>query len=217
MLIDLADPFSLLVLGPPTHGGWTHWGSSTQHAARHAPCPVVIARRIGAPGRGAAFAGHVVVGVDGSTASRAALAFGFGFADRHDLPLAAVTITPWGAGDVWYDDQLLETHLTTEPDALQLLSREVEPFERTYPRVWVKRGMLCAYRTIDGLLRAADGASLLALGANAGLRHQCLLGSTSLEAISRATSPVVIVPAPGIASSQPMESEIVHSGRTTPW
>jgi nucleotide-binding universal stress UspA family protein len=211
MLLDLVDPASLLVVGPPSRGGWTHWGSATQYAARRAPCPVVIARRPAAPGRGAQFAGHVVVGVDGSPASQAALAFGFGVADRHQVPLAAVHVTAWSAGDVWYDDQLLETHLSSEPDALQLLSREVEPWERAYPDVWVKRGVLCAYRTIDGLLRAADGASLLALGANAGLRHLFGLGSTSLDAISRATAPVAITPAPGVSATPPVEA--VHSGQ----
>jgi nucleotide-binding universal stress UspA family protein len=213
MLVDLVDPSSLLVIGPPSRGGWTHWGSATQYAARHAPCPVVIARRVAEPGRGAPFAGHVVVGVDGSPASQAALAFAFGVADRHQLPLAAVYVTGWSAGDVWYDDQLRETHLTTEPEALQLLAREVEPWERAYPRVWVKRAVFCAYRTVDGLLRAADGASLLAVGADDGLRHQLLLSSISLDAMSQATGPVVLVPAHGTVADQPAAGEAVHSGQ----
>jgi nucleotide-binding universal stress UspA family protein len=214
MLVDLCDPFSLLVLGPPSRGGWTHWGSATQYAARHAPCPVVIARRVAEPGRGAPFAGHVVVGVDGSAASQAALAFAFGFADRHQVPLAAVQVTGWSPGDVWYDDQLLETHLTSEPEALELLAREVEPWEREYPRVWVKRAVFCSYRTLEGLLRAADGASLLVLGANPRLPRQFLLSSTTLDAISQATGPVAVVPAPTSAADQPTVGETVHSGQT---
>jgi nucleotide-binding universal stress UspA family protein len=212
MLVDLVDPFSLLVVGPPTRSGWTHWGSAAQYAVQHAPCPVVIARRVAEPGRGAQFAGHVVVGVDGSPASRAALAFAFGIADRHEAPLAAVHVSAWGAGDVWYDDQLLETHLTTEPDTLRLLASEVEPWERAYPRVWVKRAVFCANRTLDGLLRAADGASMLALGANDGLRHRFLLSSTSNDAISHATTAVALVPAFEIARDRLTETEGVHSG-----
>jgi hypothetical protein len=91
----------------------------------------------------------------------------------------------------------------------------VEPWEREYPRVWVKRAVFCAYRSLDGLLRAADGASLLVLGANAGLPHQLLLSSTSLDAISRATGPVAVVPAPGTPADQPTAGAAVHSGQVS--
>src|SRR5437588_677499 len=100
--------------------GWRDlaWASEEVAAARgrlaaHARCPVVVARPV--RGQGGLFAGHVVVGVDGSAPARAALAFGFGFAETHGLPLAAVhaagTHHDDQPGDVWVDDTFGETHL----------------------------------------------------------------------------------------------------------
>src|SRR5262249_28294016 len=102
MLLGVVGPADLLVVGPPSRGRWTHWGSTTQYVARHAPCPVVITRS--PTPIDAAYAGHVVVGVDGSSASRAATGFAFSYAREHGLPVVAVTVTPDRgvvAGDEW--------------------------------------------------------------------------------------------------------------------
>ena len=192
MLLGLVTAADLLVVGPPSHGRWTHWGSTTQYVARNAPCPVVVARPAPPPGD-APFAGQVVVGVDGSASARAAIGFGFAYAYEQGLPVVAVTVTADDHRDIWYDDQLLEAHLTVEPAALQLLAAQLEPWEHLYPTVWAKRAVFTG-RPVDGLLRAAQGARLLVLGADAGSStRRVLLGSTSLDTITRATGPVAIV------------------------
>jgi nucleotide-binding universal stress UspA family protein len=213
MLLGLVTAADLLVVGPPSRGGWTHWGSTTQFVARHAPCPVVVARPAPPDGEGS-FAGHVVVGVDGSAAARSAVQFAFSYAQAHRLPLAAVTVTADRGQDIWYDDQLLEAHLTSEPAALSLLSAEVEPWEHEYPTVWVKRAVFTG-DPIDGLLRAASGARLLVVGAHAGRAgRRVLLGSTSLDAINRATCPVAVLQTRPAPTAQPFTPKEVHHVRT---
>jgi nucleotide-binding universal stress UspA family protein len=213
MLLGLATAPDLLVVGPPSRGGWTHWGSTTQYVARHAPCPVVVARDAPSDGHGP-FAGHVVVGVDGSAGGRAAAQFAFEYAHTHGLPLAAVAVALDGGRDIWYDDQLLEAHLTTEPPALSQLSAELEPWEREYPGVWVKRAVFTG-RPIDGLLRAADGARLLVVGAHAGRPgRRLLVGSTSLDAVARALCPVAVLQPRPAQPAQPFIPQEVHHVRT---
>jgi nucleotide-binding universal stress UspA family protein len=213
MLLGLVTSADLLVVGPPSRGRWIHWGSTTHYVARHAPCPVIVVRT-GTPGSGARFAGHVVVGVDGSSAGRAGVGFGFAYADAHGLPLVAVTAADDAARDIWYDDQLLEAHLTTEPAALSELSAEVESWEHEFPNVWVKRAVFSG-PPVDGILRAAEGARLLVLGAHSGRPgRRMLLGSTSLDAISRATCPVAVLQPPPIALEQLPTPKEVHHVRT---
>lgn len=213
MLLGLVTASDLLVVGPPSRAGWTHWGSTTQYVARHAPCPVVVARDAPSNGHGS-FAGHVVVGVDGSAEARAAVGFAFEYAHAHGLPLAAVTVSPDGGRDIWYDDQFLEAHLTTEPPALSQLSTELEPWEREYPGVWVKRAVFTG-RPIDGLLRAAEGARLLVVGAHAGRTgRRLLLGSTSLDAVGRALCPVALLQARPACTAPSFTPQEAHHVRT---
>jgi nucleotide-binding universal stress UspA family protein len=209
MLLAQGSAADLLVVGPPSRGRWTHWGSTSQFVARHAPCPVIVARPV-APGGTRPFAGQVVVGVDGSAAAQAALGFGFGYAQAHGLPLVALTVADEASSDIWYDDQFLEAHLTTQPPALTALSAELEPWEHDYPHVWVKRAVFGGY-PVDGLLRAAEGAHLLVVGARGGRPgRRTLLGATSLDAIIRATCPVAVVQPPITAEPLPTPKEAHH-------
>jgi len=160
-LLDLADRADLLVLGAGATTRPAHLSTAARVAA-HAPVPVVVVRAV-PPDCGGPFAGHVVVGVDGSAASRAAVRFGFRYARDHRVPLAAVHVSDRAAGDFWFDDTILETHFTTEPDSVALLAAEVEPVAVGYPQVPVKRAVFLG-APAEGLGRAAQGALLLALG-----------------------------------------------------
>jgi nucleotide-binding universal stress UspA family protein len=161
-LLGLVGPRDLLVVGPPSRTGWTHWDSTTQYVARHAPCPLVVVRPSRVESR-AAFPGHVVVGYDGSVAARAALAFAVPYAAGNGARLVAVTVNmaalaPWPL-------------------------RQDFRFGQPGPAI----------------LDAARGARLLVLGAHAGRPGRRIrLGSTSLDAISRATGPVAILPMPSV-------------------
>ncbi|SHN47543.1 Nucleotide-binding universal stress protein, UspA family [Cryptosporangium aurantiacum] len=124
------------------------------------------------------FPGHVVVGVDGSPASRAALEYAFAHAAGHRRPLVAVYVTTGSAADYWHDDSLLDTVVTDDPGASALVDDEVGPFADRY-RVRaasaVHRG-----RPLAVLSRLSRGADLLVVGVNgrpAGARAR--LGSTA--------------------------------------
>jgi nucleotide-binding universal stress UspA family protein len=214
-LVGLAHGADLLVVGAPSRQGWMERGSTLHDVVRHASCPVVVVRpstfdaHIGgaADERGARpFRGHVVVGVDGSVPARAALEFGFEYASDHRRPLLAVHVTPRAASDLWYDDELLETRLSVEPAALELLAIEVEPWQHKYPEVTVKRAVYMG-RSVDGILRASDGATLLAVGNSRRGRVSRLLGSVTQGAIDRAQCPVAVV-GPGREAA-----ELVDDGR----
>jgi nucleotide-binding universal stress UspA family protein len=168
--------------------------STARWVAAHAPCPVVVVRLV--PKAVGLFAGHVVVGVDGSEPSRAALAFGFRYAVERGLPLAAVHATgnhrDEDPGDVWVDDRFAETHLTPPPPGLTLLEVEVEPYAVQHPAVAVKRAV---YRggAVPALVRAAAGARLLVVGDRGlGAVARLVLGSVSQGVVANANGPVAV-------------------------
>jgi|SRR5215207_3034037 len=192
----LSHDARMLVVG--THGAFSRGAQLfppfSVRIVTQAHCPVVaIPQTAGSVGP---LKGHVVVAVDGSEPSRAALEFGFSYAERHDLPLAAVHITDEPPGDYWTDDDFLETHFTQEPRAETLLATEVEPWEARHPGVHVKRAVY-AGRIEPGLLRAANGARLLVVGDRGrGLATTAVLGSVAEHMVGSVTCPVAVVKAP---------------------
>ncbi|MET7423674.1 universal stress protein [Dactylosporangium sp. NPDC005555] len=192
-LLDLSCRVDLLVVGAHDRGDPLHHAVPTRLAAR-AACPVVVVRP--APGhRGGPFAGHVVVGTDGSAASAAALRAGFAHAELHHVPLAVVEVDGRPAGDdYWVDDRFLETHFATVPAPLESLAGQVEPLMTRHPTVAVKRGVYGG-DPVTGLRRAAAGAALLVLGRHGRPRPAVLrLGSVSREFAEHADGVVEIVP-----------------------
>jgi nucleotide-binding universal stress UspA family protein len=181
----------LVVVGPPGQAPAGH-RETAHRVAAHAKAPVVVARRGGGRTHGP-FAGHVVVGVDGSPAARAALELGFEEAALHRRPLAAVHVTTTLHDDFWFDDTMLSSHFVVEPAGLDLLADEVEPWSHKYPNVPVKRAMF-AGRPVEGLLRAANGAALLCVGDRGrSWPARTVLGSVSDRAIDGADAPVAVV------------------------
>jgi nucleotide-binding universal stress UspA family protein len=171
--------------------------STPRWVAAHAAGPVVVVR----PTRGTGlFAGHAVVGVDGGEPARAALAFGFGYAAARGVPLAAVHVTGThgeDSRDIWVDDRFAETHLDPPPAALELLDSEVEPYARANPAVPVKRAVWHG-GAVSGLLRAAAGARLLAVGDRGrAAPTRLLLGSVSQGVVAHGAGPVVVAHAAG--------------------
>jgi nucleotide-binding universal stress UspA family protein len=171
-------------------------GAIIESIISRAFCPVV-AVRIPAPSQRAGsgrspgpFAGHVVVGVDGTASSRAAVEFGFGFADTHRLPVAAVHVAAHTDHDLYVDDRFRETHLFEEPEAMVLLATEVEAWERKYPTVTVKRALVSGAPD-DGLSGVSAGAKLLAIGCGHVARGD-ELGSVTLSLVHGAPCTVAI-------------------------
>ncbi len=167
-LVEASTGVGLLVIGAG------EGGRTVRRTVRHAHCPVVVVRPGPIP-RGAQFAGHIVVGVDGSAASQTALEFAFAYAGEHRLPLAAV-------------------HVASSVVPVTLVA-EVEPWARKYPDVPVRMAVVGG-SVADALIRAGDGARLLVIGdKRRGVIGRARTGDVPLTVAGDAPCPVAVVPA----------------------
>jgi nucleotide-binding universal stress UspA family protein len=177
VLVDEARDAALVVLGSRGLGGFTGLllGSVSAQVAAHAGAPVMVAR--GAPGDG-----PVVVGVDGSPRSAAAVEFALDEAEARHQPLIAVY--------AWQVPRMGEEEARRVPE-----EATAQPSAR-YPGVRVEHRTVDATNPAKGLLDVGDevGASLVVVGSRgrdgfAGL----LLGSVSQAVLNHAHRTVAVV------------------------
>jgi nucleotide-binding universal stress UspA family protein len=188
-LIDESAGAQLVAVGSRGLGGFTGIlvGSTAVALAAHGQCPVAVVR-------GARTDGPVVVGVDGSPASEAAVAFAFEEASLRDADLVAVHTWLEHASDAAFVSAV-------EPvlrwDALQqrgeeALAERLAGWQEKFPDVTVRRTVTRG-RPVRGLLDLAVGARLLVVGSRGrgGFRGM-LLGSTSQALVYHAPCPLVV-------------------------
>lgn len=182
----------LVVIGNRGRGGVTGLlaGSVAVGLAGHVSCPVVVVR-----GAGLADAGHadlpVVVGVDGSPASEAALAFAFDAASVRAVPLLAV--------HTWWDLVLdpLAASLTDwdliEADEQVVLAECLAGWGAKYPDVRVHR-LVQRERPAHTLVAQSARAQLVVVGSRGrGALAGLVLGSVSHALLHRSLCPVAVV------------------------
>ncbi|WP_238335350.1 universal stress protein [Kribbella amoyensis] len=192
-LLQQATDGALVVLGSRGLGEFRDlaMGSVAAHVATHADCPVVVVPAGWAPHEAS---GGVVVGVDGSELSVAAIDFAFGAAEDRRLPVTAVMA--WhdpvrlGHGDqlpLVYDLDMLEQENTA------LLAESVAGHAERYSDLEVRRELVRGHAT-DVLIAAAKAAELLVVGSRGrGAFAGLLLGSTSRALVHHAPCPVAVV------------------------
>jgi nucleotide-binding universal stress UspA family protein len=179
----------LIVVGPSSHrGASAFWLGSTPRAlVRHAVCPVVVVR--GVSGRGGP--DRVVVGIDGSEASKQAIRWAAAEADLHGIalhvvhvweyPYPAVTTREAQARDLMQVDAalVLEEGLSVAREACgsAVTGELVEESPAS--------GVLGAVRDGDLVVLGSRGRSALRAG---------LFGSTVNSVLDRAVTPVVVMP-----------------------
>jgi nucleotide-binding universal stress UspA family protein len=182
----------LVVLGDRGLGGFTGLlvGSVAVALSAHAPCPVVVVRGP-TPGAPPPLEGPVVVGIDGSPTSEAALAFAFEAADLRGVPLLAV--------HTWTDYQIESTMVAVlEGDAIdadehRLLAERLAGWGEKYPDVRVQR-LVTRYRPARTLLEQSAHAQLVVVGSRGrGGFAGMLLGSVSHAMLHHAGCPVAVV------------------------
>ncbi|GAA1226877.1 universal stress protein [Prauserella halophila] len=189
MLVDESERASMLVVGTSGRGGFTGMlvGSTSVSLTAHAHCPVVVVRGDSE----AASDGPVVVGVDGSGVSTAAVTMAFREASLLGAPLVAVHA--WA--DVEYEPGLPEMAegSSREQSEQIVLSEALAGMPERYPDVRVER-VVVPGKPRQQLLERAAGARLLVAGSRGrgGFRGM-LLGSTSQALIHHAACPVMIV------------------------
>jgi nucleotide-binding universal stress UspA family protein len=181
----------LLVMGSRGLGGFTGLmvGSVAVKVVQHAACPVVVVRgdddRSGKP---------IVVGVDGSPASEAAIGFAYEQASRMGAPLVAV--------HTW-SDMLPMSAFPIVPHAfdwpemqneeLELLCQRLAGWQEKYPEVQVDR-IVTQDSPARSLIDQARDAQLIVVGSRGrGGLAGLLLGSTSQALLHHAPCPVAVV------------------------
>ncbi len=196
-------PHDLLVTG--THGhrpvARVFLGSTSSALVTHSHAPVLVARR-----STAAPDAPVVVGVDGSPSSAAAVALAADEADARGVGLRAVLALPpvvdaAGLVDVPDGEQLQE--------ARALVTEAVAGLAEDHPDVDVSAAVVVSH-PVDALLGASQTACLVVVGSRGhGALRRMLLGSVSREVSQRAACPVLVVH-PVAQRSEPVPSQAVR-------
>jgi nucleotide-binding universal stress UspA family protein len=190
-LIEAGRGANMIVLGPRGLGGFAGLvlGSVGAQVAAHAPCPVVIVRGELVPPPEQVH-GHVVVGVDGSPASRVALALAFAEAGAHGWDVHAVVA--WETVPDRANPPLVDEAGMREA-AQARLARMMIPARELHPEVKVQSDIV-AGPPREVLMNAAEDARLLVVGSRGlGGFRGLLLGSVSHALIHHAPCPVAVV------------------------
>lgn len=188
VLADALGPDDLIVVGAGRHEGLAaFWlGSTARRLVRHSPCPVVVVRGAATRGR----PDRVVVGIDGSSTSVAALDWAGDEADRHQVEL--VVVHAWSYPYSATAAGASQAHDLLKVDAACVLDRAVEHARERFG--CTVSGCLVEDGSVSALLDTVRDGDLLVLGSRG---HQALvaglLGSTVNAVLDRAQTPVVVV------------------------
>jgi nucleotide-binding universal stress UspA family protein len=189
-LVEQSQTATMIVLGTRGLGGFTGLliGSISVALAGRAHCPVVVTRGTDNT------SGDIVVGIDGTPAGEAALAFAFEEASLRDR--AVVAVHTW-------TDSVLEAALAgsaaavdfypLQQQAYELLAERLAGWQEKYPDVIVRREVV-RDRPATALLRYSEGAALVVVGSRGrGGFRGLILGSTSQHLLHHASCPVAVV------------------------
>jgi len=140
---------------------------------------------------------RIVVGVDGSAPSVAALRYAARIADAFDAPIEAITTWTYPP----FSDPSLIANWSPERDAAAVLDEAVEEAFAEQPPVGLVKTVLIG-PAAGALIEVSRGCALLVLGSRgrggfAGLH----LGSVGLACAAHASCPVVIVHGTGDADA----------------
>jgi nucleotide-binding universal stress UspA family protein len=190
-LVQLADSATLLVVGSRGRGGVRSalLGSVALHCSTHARGPVVVVH----PAAPSGTSPRVVVGVDGSRASLAALVRAAEAAELTGAVLEAVTA--FAVPNYWSDLYVVLTESMAElrDGARRRAEAAVVETLGAEPRVPVSV-VVMEGPAGDALVEQAEGASLLVVGSRSRSRLPgMVLGSAALHCVVHAGCPVMVV------------------------
>ena len=192
VLIDASAHADMIVVGSRGMGGFRGLlvGSVGVQVAGNSSCPAVVIRKAPDP-----TASTVVVGVDGSELSLAALDFAFGMADRHDWSVRAVHAWEIPAYDVL---AVPAGPPPIDPEGLQsgeliAVSESLAGLREQHPGVTVEERVVKG-QSVHAILDASTDAALIVLGTRGrGEFLGAVLGSVSQGVLHRAKAPVAVV------------------------
>ena len=187
-LLDESRSAQLVVIGDRGRGGVAGLllGSVAVALAARGTCPVAVVR-----GRTSVVEGPVVVGVDGSPVSEAALAYAFEAADARSAELVVVY--------AWRDlllDQSTQLDEVIEQQGRANLAERLAGWGGKYPDVRVQR-VVVRDAPARAIVEQPVAAQLVVVGSHGrGSLGGLLLGSVSNAVLHRAECPVVVVRGP---------------------
>ena len=193
ILLEQSANAQLVVVGSRGHGDLVGLllGSTSLQVAMHADCPVIVVREPlpgQEPGRSA---GRVVVGVDGTEVSEAAIRFAFEEADTRRLGLTA--LHAWQLPDAEFEVALPTEWAAAQERERAVLAERLAGWGEKYPDVDVIHKTRRA-DPASALVTESAGAALTVVGSRgAGGFRGLLLGSVSHAVLHHAGSPVAIV------------------------
>ncbi len=196
-LLDLIADAEMCVVGSRGRGGFAGLllGSTSVELTAHATCPIVVVRSQQSAEPGSE-SGRVVVGVDGSDAGAAAVAFAFEEASLRGVALTA--IHAWELPFVEVPllggpDRVESLYGENESSEGRLLAEALSGWQERFPDVSVRRKLLRG-TAAQILIEASPGAELLVVGSRGrGGFSTLLLGSVSHAVLHHARSPVAVV------------------------
>ncbi|WP_280256779.1 universal stress protein [Nocardia wallacei] len=194
VLIDhSADAYAVVLGATGSVGTLTHLGSTLLAVTGHAQGTVIVVRTDPADDT-VHTTGPVVVGVDGSPTSEAAIAAAFAEAAARGTNLVAVhTWSDWDFGQFAGRDDLFLPNADYEQTEEAILAERLAGWQEKYPEVSVTRKVYL-FRPAAQLQEWSDAAQLIVVGSRgrggfAGL----LLGSTANSLVQHAHCPVMVV------------------------
>jgi nucleotide-binding universal stress UspA family protein len=187
-LLQAAKSASTLVVGSSGHSraGEALLGSVSQHLARHATCPVVVVREPQDPE-----ARRIVVGIDGSPTSTAALDYACRRAETTGETVVA--IHGWHFRELSTDVWSSTTPTVDTAERELLLAESIAGVREDHPDVRLEHEVV-AVAPAKCLVDASASASLVVVGSRGlGFFKGMLLGSVSQAVLHGATCPVAVV------------------------
>jgi nucleotide-binding universal stress UspA family protein len=212
VLVDASASADLVVVGSRGRGAVRSvvLGSVALHCVTQARCPVAVVHPVPA---GRAGARTVIVGVDGSAASRAALLAGVAEAARLGTDVAAVAT--YEPADSWTDLTTVavptadEVRAELRRGAESMLDEVLAEHRAGAGAVPGARVVVTEGPAVDVLVRWAADAALLVVGSRGhGEFRGLLLGSVALACAMHAAGPVLVVhPQPDREPAEPARPE----------
>lgn len=189
LLLDLATAAHCVVVGSRGRGGIASLllGSVSLTVSTRAACPVVVVRH--APGTGHA---GVLVDVDGTPDSTAAVEFAYRTASEHAWPLTVLSVV-WDAARDHGDNRILDGDPTAD-DVRLTVAEALAGMREKYPDVDDEVLLVAGLRDQE-ILRASPGRALVVVGSRRrGAWDALLHGAVVSTVVEHAASNVAVVP-----------------------
>ncbi|NDB17950.1 MAG: universal stress protein [Actinobacteria bacterium] len=198
-LLDATHSGDVIVIGSRSHGGFAGLlvGSTAVQVATHAEVPVVIVHAPGSRKRGYNPSGPVLVGVDGTELSDAALEFALVLGAQLHRPVRAVHTWTLPPVELVPPSVITDAEVAAiRADQERLAAESLAGWREKFPEVALSMSVVQGVPA-PVLLEMSESASLVVVGTRGrGEFRGAILGSTSNHVLHESGCPVAVVRQP---------------------